>query len=565
MRLRRTALGGLILALSGTLAFAPVGPAATADPTAPVAPTLPEQAAEQAQEHALEALETVQEILDGDGEGPEDEPAELTIALHDLAAQAAALPAAEREQAQRLLARPTDTTGPATCDHEYACYDASATQYYECSDQVCVHWVTTTADRVPAEDDGPGGNFSGEVNGIPDYVDTVLREMDHVAGAYTGAGYRPVLSDDGRGADGMTATEADLPDIYLAQLVSATLALYGYCTTDDPDVIDGDPYGDLHLRTWAYCVLDNNYTDAIFNRRTPLENLQVTAAHEYFHAVQYGYDVDEDSWILEATATWAEDQLYDDVNDNIAYLPYGPIRHPQTPLDTFNGSYAYGAWIFFQYLTDRFPAQHGGMPVLLRELWESMAHSGAGAKSRYSVQAIRKALEARGTDMTEVFTDFVVANRRARASYSDEGAQKYYPVAPLYKRIKPTAAHPKSATTFKLNHLAARTLRFKPASKGQRRLKLVVKGNPPAIGGSAAVVIKRAGKSPQRVRLTLNSEGRRVKRLPFTKGEVKWIEVSMVNASTRYWCDLGRGWNYTCQGKPRDNKAPQKVRATLIR
>jgi hypothetical protein len=29
----------------------------------------------------------------------------------------------------------------------------------------------------------------------------------------------------------------------------------------------------------------------------------VTAAHEFFHAIQYGYDVSEDPWLMESTAT----------------------------------------------------------------------------------------------------------------------------------------------------------------------------------------------------------------------------------------------------------------------
>lgn len=41
----------------------------------------------------------------------------------------------------------------------------------------------------------------------------------------------------------------------------------------------------------AYCVVDNDYAVEEFGvRNTPLENLQVTVAHEYFHAVQFAYD-----------------------------------------------------------------------------------------------------------------------------------------------------------------------------------------------------------------------------------------------------------------------------------
>ena len=56
-------------------------------------------------------------------------------------------------------------------------------------------------------------------------------------------------------------------------------------------------------------VLDNDYKSRQFPTNTPVENMQVTAAHEYFHAVQFAYDITDDLWFLESTATWAEDEL----------------------------------------------------------------------------------------------------------------------------------------------------------------------------------------------------------------------------------------------------------------
>ena len=59
-----------------------------------------------------------------------------------------------------------------------------------------------------------------------------------------------------------------------------------YCASDDPTT---------SRNAWAYCVLDNDYSPSEFGtRNTPAQNFQVTAAHEYFHAVQFGYDVGED-------------------------------------------------------------------------------------------------------------------------------------------------------------------------------------------------------------------------------------------------------------------------------
>ena len=72
-------------------------------------------------------------------------------------------------------------------------------------------------------------------------------------------------------------------------------------------------------------MLDNDYSRREFPTNTPLENMHVTAAHEYFHAVQFAYDFFEDGWFMEATATWAEDELFDTVNDNVNYLPIGQL------------------------------------------------------------------------------------------------------------------------------------------------------------------------------------------------------------------------------------------------
>jgi hypothetical protein len=37
--------------------------------------------------------------------------------------------------------------------------------------------------------------------------------------------------------------------------------------------------------------------------------LKVTAAHEFFHAVQFAYDIGEDGWLMESTATWMEEHV----------------------------------------------------------------------------------------------------------------------------------------------------------------------------------------------------------------------------------------------------------------
>ncbi len=62
-------------------------------------------------------------------------------------------------------------------------------------------------------------------------------------------------------------------------------------------------------------VLDNDYsagrvprsTEATPRYEVPVE---VTAAHEYNHVLQYAYDVLQDHWMYESTATWSEEKVF---------------------------------------------------------------------------------------------------------------------------------------------------------------------------------------------------------------------------------------------------------------
>src|SRR3546814_82304 len=145
---------------------------------------------------------------------------------------------------------------------------------------------------------------------------------------------------------------------------------------------------------------------------------------------------------MEATATWAEDEVFDKINDNAFYLPHGPIAHPTTPLDTFGSSnpdialYQYGAWVFFRYLTDRYGTKVAGLDNLVLKMWRG---AGGRERAKYSLASVRKVLQAQGLDLTEEFAEFSAGNRRPAITYAaeyDEVAADpenagRYPTAPL--------------------------------------------------------------------------------------------------------------------------------------
>ena len=77
----------------------------------------------------------------------------------------------------------------------------------------------------------------------------------------------------------------------------------------------------------AYCVLDDDFARSQFGA-VPLNSLRVTAAHEFFHAIQFAFDVTEATWFMEGSATWAEDVVY---NCDQRQLPV-PLQQPDHAL-----------------------------------------------------------------------------------------------------------------------------------------------------------------------------------------------------------------------------------------
>jgi hypothetical protein len=159
-------------------------------------------------------------------------------------------------------------------------------------------------------------------------------------------------------------------DIYLANI--GPLGIGGYCTRD----AQGDkrhPIIKPVLRTYVYCVLDNDYKSRQFPppRASGTDALDVTVAHEFFHAIQSSYTKTGSRWIREGTATWMEDEVFPRVDDNLAYLQVSPLTQPELPLDISNSvndgdDSEYGAWVFWRFLEEYF-----GTPDVVREVWEN--------------------------------------------------------------------------------------------------------------------------------------------------------------------------------------------------
>ncbi|WP_309649098.1 MXAN_6640 family putative metalloprotease [Nocardioides sp.] len=529
---RRTPLLVVVAAVLAALLAAPVAQA-----EAPAAP------APASTSQARQALAAAQAVLRGDSAvvargsaASSSSGGDATLALRDLALLQDQLTGADRQAAERLLARPTDGSQDPQGDG-YSVPQAPPV----CGADVCVHYVATTNDAPSMKDTSPA-------DGVPDYVATALATLTSVHNTYVGAGYREPKGDGNRGGG------SNLMDIYLADIGDA--GLYGYCTTDDKTAFKA-PWARS-----AYCVLDDDYARSEFGTNTPIENLQVTAAHEYFHAVQYAYDFKEDSWLLEATATWAEDELFDGVDDNVQYLRYSPLTRPRVPLDSSGGGFFYGTFVFFRYLTERFPASQGGLPTLVRDIWRK-ADGTTGAPDQYSWQAVATVLRGRRTTAATAFTAFAEANRRPAQTY-DEGAANRYPKARLADSF--TLGVRGIRQELKLSHLTSATYRLSPGGALRNKafkLRVGLDLAPTFRGSSAIVTVYTTSGDVRRNVIKLRKDGNATKVVPFSKATVHQVEVTLVNASGRYDCFV-RG-AFSCQGDSRDDRQVQRFTARAFR
>ncbi len=461
------------------------------------------------------ALERARALFGGSGVharggGVAADPHAATYVLRDLQAALPRLTAAERAEAERLLARPTN---------EYAPTDPGWGAGYSkrlCNLHFCVHWVEQGADAPRLTD--------ADASGAPDWVETTLDVFDQVwTKEIDVLGYRPPESD----LNSLDNGGDERLDVYLADVGAD--ALFGWCTSDDPAILSS-------RRVSAFCVIDEDYTNDAFGL-PPLPALQATAAHEFFHAVQFGYDWYEDLWLVEGTAAWMEDEVFDGVNDNLRYLRKdSPIVQPDVPLDLGRSGHEYGAWIFWRYLSERLG------PGIVKSVWNRAAER--ESSNRYSLAATRSALASRGRSFRRVFAGFGAANVTPDASY-DEGRaypDRSGPALGLHSSVGPRS--------LVVRRLSNRSVAFRPAGGGTSlRIDIDVSSGD---GAAATAIVRRKSGAVSKHRIRLDAQGRGHAVVSFTSGEVRRVDLVLTNADTDLQC--WKGTAVSCGGVARDDQ-----------
>jgi hypothetical protein len=474
-------------------------------------------------------------------------PHAATFILRDLVARTRFLSGSERTQAKAILSRPD---GIPTFFGEPAWdFDADPKRQCEVIRPLCFHWDDNTTNR-----DSPPPADTNPANGIPDQVDRTMVVLDNVWDTETtGLGYREPLDDSATTLNDGGGPELD---IYLADIGS--IGLFGYCTSDDPHAFE-------FTAPWAvstYCVLDDDYSQADYGfGQTSLEFLQVTAAHEFFHAVQFAYDWFEDLALMEGSAMWMEGQVYPDVIDRINYLGRSALRRPAVPLDTGSGGFEYGAWLFWRFLTEKVFSND---PMIIRDIWER-ADGGPTAAfgDEYSFQAVRRALAASGHDFRGTFAEFGWTN--GLRDYDEAGFG--YPVAPLAATFNlGPSFHSTGWQVPRLRHLSTRFYRFRPKALGAHATLHIGVDLPGLTRNPAATAIVYAKGGPKEVHpMGLDGHGQGHVTVKFGRSEVWKVDLVLSNGSLRFDCAPKDFPNtvYSCGGFPKDDGRAYRFRARV--
>lgn len=224
-------------------------------------------------------------------------------------------------------------------------------------------------------------------------------------------------------------TDAGKMDIYLAALEEWHL---GYTSKYD----DGSPYIVLNA--------DMSFTD-----QTTEDAWRVTAAHEFHHGVQFTYDNNAAGWWMESTATWMEDEVYDDIDDYFTYLRSTQWpAYPEISLVASNGWHEYGSVLWNKYLSENY----GGHDAI-QAIWE-------GCVEENAKDATTAYLAEQGVAYDDAFMDFSARNATMQGY---EEAAGYGEV----RRLESVSTYPAegSPADSRPDYLGANYLYFEPTSK----------------------------------------------------------------------------------------------------
>lgn len=264
------------------------------------------------------------------------------------------------------------------------------------SQNFIIHYTTQGVDAVSAEDLNS--------NAIPDRIETIADAFEK---SYT-VEIEQMNFQLPPSFEGGTKPY----DVYVIDLVNN----YAITVTADVDSMTWE-----QKNVSSYILFDNDFKGAGYQIQGD-DAIKITAAHEFFHAIQLGYVFRKsDSYFYELTAVWMEDQVFDEVDNYLYYLDYF-FSAPDIPLNgvsfTVPGifKHIYGSCIFAFYIAENFGND------AIRQIWQRMPDQSA-------VEAANVFFKRHGSDFESEFVKFSVWNYftgvRSRLDFSYSESQKF--------------------------------------------------------------------------------------------------------------------------------------------
>jgi MYXO-CTERM domain-containing protein len=313
--------------------------------------------------------------------------------------------------------------------------------------QFLVHYTRQGPNAVPDAD--------ADASGVPDFVEQVGEVYDEVLAHYVALGFEQPLSDEAiadNGGDGRF-------DVYLV---------------DFAGVGDGHYTNDacMDQRCAGYMVQENDY--AGYGYPSTLVANRILGSHEFFHAVQAAYDIEQGSIFAEGTAVWATES-FDPSLDDFEYFLDGYLKNCDRSLDVpLPGPvdpFSYGSAIWFQFLEERI-----GVGTVL-DLCQRTVNGGSGGEDPDWYEQLDPALESAGTSFADAFLEFATYNLMT-GKYADPA--RSYANGSNYPLVKiEDVALPYADEELRVFHSSTQYYEAPPAGRGAVTAALVAPAEDP--------------------------------------------------------------------------------------
>ena len=181
------------------------------------------------------------------------------------------------------------------------------------------HYTFSGTDAIPSTD--------ADNSGYPDYLEQMAGVFENVWTQYTNRNYTMPPLDGTMGGD-------SLYDVYIYNVDNDFPGGgHTYGAVAPESLIGDNPQSSSMTEITAmtsFMKMNNDYSWV--TTTTILNAIKVTAAHEFFHAIQDGTETGNTNFFMEATAAWSEDEIYPNIDDNLQYLS-STFNYPDVALN----------------------------------------------------------------------------------------------------------------------------------------------------------------------------------------------------------------------------------------